>query len=74
MTVYYLDKAGKVKIPEMLTAAEISVKFEIESTSNGKSMHKYGYKAAVFGADDAQKAVSAKVIEAIKSALETAGK
>ncbi|WP_232381044.1 FMN-binding protein [Paenibacillus tianjinensis] len=74
MTVYYLDKAGKVKIPEMLTAAEIAVKFEIESTSNGKSLHKYGYRAAAFGANDAEKAVSAKVIEAITSALATASK
>ncbi|MNT66427.1 hypothetical protein D3C72_2044910 [compost metagenome] len=74
MLVYYLDANGKVKTPEYLTAAQLAVKSEIESTSTGNSLHKYGYKAAAFGANDAEKAVSAKAVEAIKAALETAGK
>ncbi|MNE41735.1 FMN-binding domain protein [compost metagenome] len=74
MLVYYLDVNGKVKTPEYLTAAQLAVKSEIESTSTGNSLHKYGYKAAAFGANDAEKAVSAKAVEAIKAALETAGK
>jgi uncharacterized protein with FMN-binding domain len=72
MVVYYLDKNGKVRYS--LTDDELIVKYEIQDTSNGKSLHKYGYRAAAFGANDAQKAISAKVIEAIKAALETAGK
>lgn len=50
------------------------MKYEIENTSNGKGLHKYGYRAAAFGANDAQKAISAKAVEAIKAALESAGK
>ncbi|KAI7257005.1 hypothetical protein KC345_g10884, partial [Hortaea werneckii] len=72
MVVYYLDANGKVRYN--LTDDELLVKYEIENTSNGKSLHKYGYRAAAFGANDTQKALSAKAIEAIKAALETAGK
>ncbi|ULO06312.1 FMN-binding protein [Paenibacillus sp. 19GGS1-52] len=74
MVVYYLDINGKVKTVYQLTDAELAVKSEIESTSNGNSLHKYGYHAAAFGNNDAEKAVSAKIVEAIKFALETAGK
>ncbi|NQX45394.1 FMN-binding protein [Paenibacillus tritici] len=72
MAVYYLDDKGKVRYG--LNDDELLVKYEIENTSNGKGLHKYGYRAAAFGANDAQKAISAKVIEAIKAALEAAGK
>ncbi|WP_339222967.1 FMN-binding protein [Paenibacillus sp. FSL H8-0332] len=72
MAVYYLDDKGKVRYN--LTDDELLVKYEIENTSNGKGLHKYGYRAAAFGANDAQKAISAKAVEAIKAALESAGK
>ncbi|AIQ67537.1 hypothetical protein PGRAT_07735 [Paenibacillus graminis] len=74
MIVYYLDAAGKVKTYDQLTAAEQAVKAEIENTSTGNGLHKYGYRAAAFGSNDAEKEVSAKAVEAIKAALETAGK
>lgn len=74
MLVYYLDINGKVVIPQSLSAAQLAVKSEIESTSTGNSLHKYGYKAAAFGANDDEKAISAKAVEAIKAALEAAGK
>ncbi|MRN52040.1 FMN-binding protein [Paenibacillus monticola] len=74
MLVYYLDNNGKVRALNQLTPAELAVKSEIESTSLGNSLHKYGYRAAAFGNNDAEKAVSAKIVEAIKFALETAGK
>lgn len=72
MVVYYLDDKGKVRYN--LTEDELLVKYEIENTSNGKGLHKYGYRAAAFGTNAAQKAISAKAIEAIKAALEAAGK
>lgn len=72
MAVYFLDDKGKVRYG--LNDDELTVKYEIENTSNGKSLHKYGYRAAAFGANDAQKAISAKAVEAIKAALEAAGK
>ncbi|WP_310550809.1 FMN-binding protein [Paenibacillus glufosinatiresistens] len=71
MTVYYLDAAGNVKTNDKLTADELAVKYEIETPTND-SLHKYGYRPAAFGANDAQKAISAKAVEAIKSALATA--
>ncbi|MNL72757.1 hypothetical protein D3C87_1981190 [compost metagenome] len=74
MLVYYLDAAGKVKTYNQLTEAEKAVKAEIENTSTGYGLHKYGYRAAAFGSNDAEKEVSAKAVEAIKAALETAGK
>ena len=74
MLVYYLDKDGKTRTINQLTEAELAVKSEIESTSTGYSLHKYGYRPAAFGNNDAEKAVSAKVVEAIKAALESAGK
>lgn len=74
MLVYYLDGAGKVKTPYLLTPAELAVKTEIESTSSTNGLHKYGYRPAAFGANDAEKDVSAKAVEAIKAALEAAGK
>ncbi|MNP55219.1 hypothetical protein D3C76_1498400 [compost metagenome] len=74
MVVYYLNEAGKVKTADQLTDAEKAVKAEIENTSNLYSLHKYGYKPAAFGANDAEKLVSAKAVEAIKFALESAGK
>ncbi|WP_339245908.1 FMN-binding protein [Paenibacillus sp. FSL F4-0243] len=74
MLVYYLDKNGSTRTVNQLTDAELAVKSEIESTSTGYSLHKYGYRAAAFGNNDAEKEVSAKVVEAIKSALESAGK
>lgn len=74
MVLYFLDFAGKVKGLNQLTDAEKAVKAEIETTSSGAGLHKYGYRPAAFGANDDEKAVSAKVVEAIKAALETAGK
>lgn len=74
MLVYYLDKNGSVRTINQLTDAELAVKGEIESTSTGYSLHKYGYRPAVFGKNDAEKEISAKAVEAIKSALESAGK
>ncbi|OMD63137.1 FMN-binding domain-containing protein [Paenibacillus odorifer] len=74
MLVYYLDKNGSVRTINQLTDAELAVKGEIESTSTGYSLHKYGYRPAAFGKNDAEKEISAKAVEAIKSALESAGK
>lgn len=74
MLVYYLDKNGSTRPVNQLSDAELAVKSEIESTSTGYSLHKYGYRPAAFGTNDAEKEISAKVVEAIKSALESAGK
>lgn len=69
--VLFLDTAGKVIADDKLSADQVSVKKEIEAP-NTEPLHKYAYNAAAFGANDAQKAISAKVIEAIKSALTSA--
>ncbi len=71
--VFYLNELGKVKAEDTLSAEEKAVKAEIEAPST-EVLHKYGYKPAVFGANDAEKALSAKVVEAINSALENAGR
>ncbi|MFE4710721.1 FMN-binding protein [Paenibacillus sp. NPDC056722] len=73
MMVYYLDNNGNTRKEAQLTEAERAVKAEIEGGST-PGLHKYGYRAAVFGKNDAEKEISAKAIEAIKSALEAAGK
>jgi hypothetical protein len=52
---------------------EKTVKTEIEAL-NGTEFHKYGYKPAAFGTTDGVKALSAKAVDAIKAALENAGK
>lgn len=75
MVVNYLDKAGKIKTEDKLSADEKAVKAEIETPMTEKdTMHKYGYRPAAFGDTDAVKAVSGKVIEAVKAALEEAGR
>lgn len=72
MQVYFLDQAGKIIADDKLSADQLAVRQEIEAgTTNG--LHKYGYRPAAFGDSDEVKAVSGKVIEAIKSALENAG-
>ncbi|WP_232101752.1 FMN-binding protein [Paenibacillus sp. URB8-2] len=73
MLVYYLDEKGSVRAYDKLSNDEKAVKSEIETPSYD-SLHKYGYRPAAFGANDAQKAISAKAVEAIKAALESAGK
>ncbi|MFC3748353.1 FMN-binding protein [Paenibacillus sp. GCM10012306] len=73
MMVYYLDKNGNTRTEAQLNEAERAVKTEIEGGST-QGLHKYGYRAAAFGNNDAEKEISAKAVEAIKSALEAAGK
>ncbi|MNN11136.1 Electron transport complex subunit RsxG [compost metagenome] len=73
MAVYYLDSKGKIKADDALTADELAVKKEIE-TAPEKGLHKYGYRPAAFGDTEDVKAVSAKVVDAIKVALEAAGR
>lgn len=73
MVVNYIDVAGKLKPVEAYEPYEKAVKDEIEA-SNGTTLHKYGYRPAAFGKTEEEKALSAKVVEAIKAALESAGK
>lgn len=73
MEINYLDETGKLKAADKLTDDEKAVKTEIES-SNGTGFHKYGYRPAAFGTTDGVKALSAKAVDAIKAALENAGK
>ncbi|MFD1176992.1 FMN-binding protein [Paenibacillus puldeungensis] len=73
MEVIFLDKDGKAKTADQLTADEKTVKAEIETPATG-ALHKYGYRPAAFGTTDGVKAVSAKVVDAIKTALEAAGR
>ncbi|MNE27240.1 FMN-binding domain protein [compost metagenome] len=73
MEVFYLDSKGKIKADDALTADELAVKKEIE-TSPESGMHKYGYRPAAFGDTAGIKAASTKVIDAIKVALEAAGR
>jgi uncharacterized protein with FMN-binding domain len=68
MQVLFLDAAGKAKKDDVLSADELSVKNEIEAP-NTETLHKYAYGAVAFGANDTQKALSSKTIEAIKTAL-----
>lgn len=72
-TVYYLDAAGKVKANDKLTYAEMSIKKQIEA-GNGTEMHPYAYRPAAFGGYDDEISTSARVIEAIVSSLENAGR
>ncbi len=75
MQVFFLDAAGKVKANDKLVPEENIVKAEIElPMAEGQKMHKYAYRAAAFGANDSEKAVSARVVEAINAALVNAGR
>ncbi|MEF2965016.1 FMN-binding protein [Paenibacillus sp. M1] len=74
MEVFYLDEAGKVKANDTLSTDELAVKQEIETPAAEGGMHKYAYRPAAFGDTDAIKALSGKVIEAVKAALEAAGR
>lgn len=74
MEVFYLDANGKIKTAEQLSADEKTVKTEIETPTTEGSLHKYGYRPAAFGETDGVKAVSAQVIDAVKNALENAGR
>lgn len=73
VAVYYLDAAGKEKASTALSYDENIVKNEFEYPSNN-TLHKYAYRPPVFGANDEQKAISAKVVEAMKNAMEAAGR
>lgn len=73
MEVFYLDEKGKIKAADKLSADELTVKQEIETPTTGV-MHKYAYRPAAFGDTDAIKALSGKVIDAVKVALEAAGR
>jgi hypothetical protein len=73
VTVYYLDSAGKVRPNDSLFSDEQFVKTEFEKPST-EQLHKYAYRPTPFGTTESQKAVSAKVIEAMKAALEAAGR
>jgi uncharacterized protein with FMN-binding domain len=73
MLVNYLDENGKVKKDEQLSVNEKAVKMEIETPTTG-TMHKYAYRPAAFGETDSVKAISTKVVDAIKVALESAGR
>ncbi|WP_410767707.1 FMN-binding protein [Fontibacillus sp. BL9] len=73
MEVFYLDANGKIKAADKLSADELAVKQEIETPTTGV-MHKYAYRPAAFGETDAVKTLSGKVIDAIKVALEAAGR
>jgi len=74
MEVFYLDENAKIKTEDQLTADEKAVKAEIETPTAAGSLHKYGYRPAAFGETEGVKAVSAQVIEAVKDALENAGR
>lgn len=74
MAVYYLDSKGKIKTEDQLTEDEKSVKAEIEIPAEEGKMHKYAYRPAAFGDTDSKKAVSGKVLDAVKAALEFAGR
>lgn len=74
MEVFYLDTNGKIKTEQQLTADEKTVKTEIETPTTEGSLHKYGYRPAAFGETDGVKAVSAQVVDAVKNALENAGR
>ncbi|MGG6310991.1 FMN-binding protein [Paenibacillus macerans] len=74
MEVFYLDDKAKIKTEDQLSADEKTVKTEIETPTTTGSLHKYGYRPAAFGETDGVKAVSAKVVDAIKNALENAGR
>jgi hypothetical protein len=69
-----LDENAKIKTEDQLTADEKAVKAEIETPTAAGSLHKYGYRPAAFGETEGVKAVSAQVIEAVKDALENAGR
>lgn len=73
MEVFYLDANGKIKSAEALSADELAVKKEIGTETAG-AIHKYGYRPAAFGETDGIKDLSGKVIEAVKAALEHAGR
>jgi uncharacterized protein with FMN-binding domain len=73
MQVFYLDENGKIKAEDKLSADELAVKAEIETPMTDK-MHKYAYRPAAFGETDAVKALSGKVIDAVKNAMENAGR
>lgn len=73
MEVYFLDAKGKIKAESALTADELSVKQEVETAST-EGLHKYGYRAAAFGETAGVKEASTKVVNAIKVALEAAGR
>ncbi|MNW50909.1 Electron transport complex subunit RsxG [compost metagenome] len=73
MAVYYLDSKGKIKAEDTLSADELAVKKEIE-TDPTTGMHKYAYRPAAFGDTEGVKAVSAQVVDAVKVALEAAGR
>jgi len=73
MLINFLDENGKVKKDEQLSVDEKAVKIEIETQTTG-TMHKYAYRPAAFGETDSVKAISTKVVDAIKVALESAGR
>ncbi|MBQ4897791.1 FMN-binding protein [Paenibacillus sp. Marseille-P2973] len=73
MEVFYLDANGKIKAADKLSADELFVKQEFETPTTGV-MHKYAYRPAAFGDTDAVKALSGKVVDAVKVALEAAGR
>lgn len=72
-TVYYLDAAGKVKAADKLSPAEANIKKQLES-ANGTTLHPYAYRPAAFGGYDEEIAISARVAEAMASAMENAGR
>lgn len=75
MEVFYLDANAKIKAVDKLSADELAVKQEIETPmKDGDVMHKYAYRPAAFGDTDAVKALSGQVIDAVKAALEAAGR
>lgn len=74
MEVFYLDENSKVKPVEQLTEDEKTVKDEIETPTTEGPLHKYGYRPAAFGDTDGVKELSAKVVDAVKNALENAGR
>ena len=74
VVVYYLDAAGKLKAVDTLTADEKFVKETIETAGLDGAIHKYAYRPAALEKNEAVKAISTKVIEAINAALESAGR
>jgi uncharacterized protein with FMN-binding domain len=74
MELFFLDENGKVKAAEALSPDEQAVKAEIETPAAAGAMHKYAYRPAAFGESESVLMLSAKAINAIKSALEAAGR
>lgn len=74
MQLFFLDENGKVKPAETLTPDEQAVKAEIETPAADGAMHKHAYRPAAFGQSDAMLALSGKAVNAIKFAMEAAGR